>query len=77
MASLTFEQLIDLLPMTGRWSMHKTGNKDPEFKYFAKWEEMVGAKTTSIAQYGETPRQALEKLVIEFRGPIQDLGLEE
>lgn len=66
---LNSDTLIDLLPITGQVHIMNTTSKEPEKRWRAAWEEVVGPKKTSVVEYGMTPRLAIEALVVSIRGP--------
>lgn len=66
---MTIDELIERLPLSGRWHFSKTLNSSLG-NYCASWEDNIGDKTTSCRVYGDTPNQAMEKLVLAIRGVL-------
>lgn len=66
---MSIDELIERLPITGTWHFMKT-SANSNGNYMAVWEDKHGDKTTSFRTYGDSPNQAMEKLVVAIRGVV-------
>lgn len=70
---MTLEALIDALPSHGRWMLEKVQSTDPAKRYRAGWSDVGKCGVQNVSRYGETAKQAMERLVVEMHGPLEDL----
>lgn len=68
---MNIDQLIDCLPINGRWELSKTKSPDPARRYCAGWSDYdKNGAVKNLTGYGETPNAAMKQLVVQISGPI-------
>lgn len=65
--NMNFEELYKLIPERGVWALYRCDPTCTMGKFLAGYEWIENEKVHKCSAYGETPEQAIEKLVGEIK----------